>query len=34
MNLERIARDLEDAFAQLALARAQHKDAAAEYRSG
>jgi len=34
MDLERIARDLEDAYTELALARAQHKDAAAEYRSG
>ncbi len=34
MNLERIAGDLEDAYAQLGVARAQRKDAAAEYRSG
>ncbi len=34
MNLERIAGDLEDAYTELAQACAQHRDAAAEYRSG
>ncbi len=34
MNLERIARDLEESYTQLALARAQSKDTTAKYRSG
>ncbi len=34
MNLERSARDLEESYTQLALARAQSKDTTATYRSG
>jgi len=34
MNMERIARDLEESYTQLAWARAQSKDTTAKYRSG